>query len=81
MKQNFKQTIQVDDKNIADIFRLPCVRSIWKTEDSSFKVEIDINCLKPQVGLFVASPSDWLCENYDGTWCILTDKEHKEDSL
>lgn len=81
MKQNFKQTIQVDDKNIADIFRLPCVRAIWKAEDVKFKVEMELDILSQGSKSFIASPSDWLCQNYDRTWCILTDKEYKEGGL
>lgn len=74
--------MQVNSKNIADIFKLPCVRSIEKADDdggffvktfSKYSIE-DGELVKRY---FVAGENDWLCQLDDGKWRALSDKEYR----
>ena len=82
MRMNIIQATQVDARNIEDIFKLPCVQSIEKTEDGSFLVKTfpfyteEGDCLVKQ--FFIGSETDWVCQLAFGKWCILSDEEYKE---
>lgn len=75
------QAIQVDNKNIADIFKLPCVKGIDKTSDGSFFVKTfqkyTEECGEIAKQYLVATESDWLCQHDDGSWDVLTDAEYQ----
>lgn len=66
------QAIQVDDKNIADIFKLPCVFEIDKNRGKGIEVWIYLRHLTKdpityRKSRFLAYPSDWLCQYDDGS--------------
>ena len=77
------QAIQVDSKNIADIFKLPCVSEIRKYGEKGI-VEILIylrNLTKDPITYlkyrFIAFPSDWLCQYDDGSWEVLSNDKYQ----
>ena len=68
----YKQAIQIGD-NVTDIMRLPCVYSCRKEADGG------LCYLFYDWDEYVeARQSDWLCEDYDGRWYLLNDKEYKD---
>lgn len=76
------QAIQVDDKNIADIFKLPCVKSIEKSNDGrDFFVktftfeEVEGDYIAQRY--FVAGKTDWFCLFSDDIWRVVPDKEYQ----
>lgn len=73
--------IQVDEKNIADIFKLPCVHGINKTNTEDIELWVRLRFLSEDCYLrrypFIAHASDWLCELDDNTWQVLTDKQYQ----
>lgn len=83
MNQNkIIQAIQVDGKNIADIFKLPCVESIEKSTDRR-GVYVKTFTEYTEEGeyitkrYFIAVDTDWLCQLQDGTWEVLDDEQYK----
>lgn len=77
------QAIQVDDKNIADIFKLPCVSEIRKDREKGM-VQIWIylhHLTKDPITYrkccFLAYPSDWLCQYDDGSWEVLSNDKYQ----
>ena len=63
------QAIQVDSKNIADIFKLPCVKGIEKIDlGPTFKVRV-----KTYKASVDAIETDWICQFSDGKWRVLID--------
>lgn len=61
-----KQKIQITDKNISDLFALPCVRCITKTDNGGFKVKVKI---APRTYTY-AGRGDIIVEQDDGSWRI-----------
>ena len=72
----FKQAILISERVSATIFHLPCIYSVHKEADGRLcylLYDWDSN------GQYVElRPGQWLCETYDGKWCVLTDKEYKK---
>lgn len=64
--------IQVDEKNIADIFKLPCVVAIYKYSEPAVFVNVS-----NRQHLELAWPGDWLCQLSDDKWLVLTDKQYQ----
>lgn len=82
----YKQAIQIGS-NVTDIMRLPCVISCCKQfadEDFNellvYTVYIDSEDYGEEEhdGYIDAHFGDWLCEDYDGQWHLLSDKEYKD---
>ena len=77
----YKQAIQIGD-NVTDIMRLPCVLGAMKkmyNPDVIYYILGDIITKRVQWSEAVtAYTGDWLCENHDGRWYLLTDKEYKD---
>jgi hypothetical protein len=64
--------IQVDKKNISDIFKLPCVSAIHKYSEPAVFAYVS-----NRQHLELAWPGDWLCQLSDDKWLILTDKQYQ----
>lgn len=76
------QAIQVDDKNIADIFKLPCVSGIVKDRENGLVIWIYLRHLTEdpityREHRFLAYPSDWLCQYDDGSWEVLFNDKYQ----
>ena len=75
------QAMQVDRKNIADIFSLPCVQAIEKSKDNSFFVKTfpkyTEECGEIAKRYLVATESEWFCQHDDGSWDVLDDDEYQ----
>ena len=74
-KNLWKQAIQIGS-NVTDMMKLPCVYSCHKEADGGLCFLLyDWN----EYGRYVeARQGDWLCEDYDGRWHLLNDKEYKD---
>ena len=73
--KKFKQRIQIGN-NVTDMMKLPCVFSCHKDRDDElvyllYDWDANGNYLEARKG-------DWLCEDYDGRWHLLTDEEYQE---
>ena len=77
-KTAFKQTIRIGD-NVTDIMNLPCVVACIKQDDKNGFVwlEYRIRCGASGRAQY-AEKGDWLCEDNDGRWHILTDEDHEK---
>lgn len=81
MKTNIIQAMQVDARNIADIFKLPCVKSIEKYGRGVFVKTFTEYTEEGEYitkRYFVGFKTDWVCQLANGKWCILTDEEYKK---
>lgn len=80
----FRQAIQIPDHITHGVFNLPCVVSAKKDRLYGF---IYILLGDTQTDLFrwvdtiYAKPSDWLCEDNDGRWHLLSDEEYEKLNL
>lgn len=63
-----RQSIHIEGKCIEDIFNLPCITSIHK-ENNSY-------CYYLTNG-HIAHLGDWLYEDYNGNWSVLSNEQHK----
>ena len=74
-KIRFKQTLRIND-NVTAIMRLPCVFSCHKESDERLcylLYDWDDN------GKYIeARKGDWLCEDEDGKWSVLTNGEYEK---
>ena len=71
-----KQAIQIGN-HIDDIFKLPCVFSVWKSSKGIEYLFGDTKAERHKLGEFiVASKGDWLCEDYECHWHLLSDDEY-----
>lgn len=82
MDMKFKQAIQIGS-NVTDIMKLPCVLgAMKKMYDPPVIYYIlfgDTITKRVQwVETVTAYTGDWLCEDYDGRWYLLNDKEYKD---
>ena len=69
-----KQALQVGKLPSMDIFNLPCVISLEKAladKSTFFYIILSVNHKR------VAVPGDWVCEDENGTWVVLSDSEYK----
>jgi len=64
---DYKRAIQIG-RNMQDIFRLPCVVGIHKMNDEPLYL---LNRGYDRV----ARVGDWLCEDYEGMWHLVHDKQ------
>lgn len=73
--ENFRQAIKVG-RNITSIFNLPCIFSCHKDDEGNpvfLLYDWDDN------GNYIeARPGDWLCENHEGRWSVLSGREYKK---
>lgn len=60
-----KQRIKVEERHIADLWRLPCVNGLAKTSDGKMLVAIGTTQVEQ-----LADEGDWLVEDEDGTWHV-----------
>ena len=67
-----KKSIQVTRNGIADIFALPCVRSINKAYTNN---RLMVHLFD---SLMVALETDWLCCYGSNDWRVLTDEQYKK---
>lgn len=70
--KKYKQSIQIN-KNMTDIFRLPCVDAIQKLGEDGFAVVL--RYVKDYQGELrqYAFQGEWLCQDNDGCWFVLKD--------
>ena len=78
----YKQAIQVG-RNITDIMALPCVIFCHKVNLNPMKVVYylfgdTIASHLPWGYAVIAHEGDWLCEDYEGKWHLVTDKEYRD---
>lgn len=74
----FKQAIQVDN-NITDIMRLPCVYGCYKIARLGREPMLAY-LLNPEcdvIGQGPATMGNWLCEDYEGRWHLMTDYSYQ----
>ena len=70
--EGFKQFIHIEGKCIDDIFFLPCIVSVDKIKDTYCYYLENGQC---------ADIGDWLCEDQDGKWSVLSDEQYKRMML
>ena len=79
----YKQAIQIGD-NVTDIMRLPCAicaekHIVGNKSFINYKLFGDtITSMFAWGETIIAYSGDWLCEDYDGRWHLLNDKEYKD---
>lgn len=73
-----KQAIQIGD-NVTDIMRLPCVVACIKKNDrQGFSwLEYRVKCGASGRAKY-AEKYDWLIEDTDGHWYVMTDSKYKQ---
>lgn len=67
------QLIQIGD-NVTDILKLPCVTAVFKENDKRGFEWLEYNLTNGEV----AEKGDWLCEDCNGGWHVLSDEEYNE---
>ena len=70
-----KQRIKIEERHIADLWRLPCVNGLAKTHDGGMLVGIGSQAVEQ-----LAYEGDWLIENDDHTWSVEKGGEENENS-
>lgn len=88
INMHFKQTIQISNRNVNDIFSLPCVEGVRKEFDDDvlkYRYELTSGTRSSHfiLGDFIrayAYEGDWLCEDDKGFWYTLSDKEYQNIS-
>ena len=83
---HFKQAIQIGN-NVTEIMKLPCVLSCSKEvwgEEIHLRYELLGKVKRVQLGSVkiesyrcYAYAGDWLCEDAEGTWHLLTNEEYE----
>ena len=77
-KMKYKQCIKIG-KNIADIMKLPCIRSCEKSSIKGvFKFKFYPLKMTHPVPYLTAWSGDWLCENEFGKWDILNSEQYEK---
>ena len=78
----FKQAIKVGD-NITDIMKVSCVCSCIKYVFSDNKVKYAFTVFPLMMVLGskykIAQTGDWLCQDEDNLWHILTEEEYERN--
>lgn len=69
--KKFKMTIQIG-KNVTDIINLPCVESVRKNFEQKLVYAVKTVCSS----IYYAMEGDLICQDYDNSWHVLTDKEY-----
>lgn len=65
----YRQAIQIDERHVESVFRLPCVLSINKNM-GRFYIRLDF----AETGDSYAYPTDWLVEDESGAWHRLSNE-------
>lgn len=73
-KTRILEAIQMDRKNLDDIFKLECVLGIAKKGKD---IVAQVRVFENEPVLKLALPTDWLCRSEKG-WFVLTDEEYKK---
>lgn len=71
-----KQRIKISQRNIGDLWRLPCVQGLAKTLGGKMMVAIG-----PQAVEQLAYEGDWIVQNDDDTWSVQKGGEMTEYEL
>lgn len=72
----FIRSIQISD-NVTDIMRLPCISGCKKLDDKNgFEwLEYQTRGCNSEI----AEKGDWLCQDPNGDWHVLSDEEHRKE--
>lgn len=71
-KSDYSEALQVLGVNVNDLFRLPCVRTVCKTDDGGWQVLV----LTDDGRVLPAGVGDWICRHREtGGWHVLTPLE------
>lgn len=75
--KKFKQAIHLEGRCINDVFKLPCVYSCHKEAEGGlcyllYDWDDDGNYIEARIG-------DWLCEDEEGKWHVMSNEEYKEE--
>ncbi|MBR1526252.1 MAG: hypothetical protein IJ640_06285 [Prevotella sp.] len=72
-------------RNATEMLNLPCVLGVWKEflSDTDFRLRysifVDSKTVSAMWGECInAYEGYWLCEDYNGEWHVLSDKEYQE---
>lgn len=71
---NYGTMVHVEGRSIGDLFRLPCVRAITKNKYLKDKGPITVFLFN----LKTAYIGDWICEDGEGEWNVLTEEEYNK---
>lgn len=71
----FRQAIKIG-RNITSIFNLPCIFSCHKGAD--MKPVFLLNDWDDNGNYIEARIGDWLCEDHEGKWSVLSNEEYKK---
>lgn len=70
----YKQCIQAGN-NVNDILKLPCVTTVRKLDSGRYVYELVLN--KKQWLPPIAVEGDWICQDEDGEWTVMSDETHR----
>ena len=80
---HYKQAIQIGN-NVTEIMKLPCVYScakeFWGDDDIRLRYELISSVQSKRFNIgdrIYAYANDWLCEDAEGTWHLLTNEEYE----
>ena len=80
----FKKATRIGD-NVSDIMKLRCVSYVTKNPDYGVGYHY---CMYPGLlheykngisNRYIGHKGDWICEDYNGEWYILTDEEYQRN--
>ena len=74
-KDDFRQTIRIG-RNITSFFNLPCIFSCHKGSD--MKPVFLLNDWDDSGNYIEARIGDWLCEDHEGKWSVLSNDDYKK---
>ena len=79
----YRQCIQIGN-DVTGIMKLPCVSDCFKN-GSILRYHVLYNMLPKDIDyadyddFAVANVGDWLCEDYNGKWYVLTNEEYEKE--
>lgn len=68
------EALQFDGKNVQDVFKLPCVSSIYKKEIANGTWLVWVNVfvtVKGRCRIEAAFTGDWICKMESGEWRVV----------
>ena len=72
-----RQAIQIGD-NVTDVMKLPCVVACIKQDDKQGYRWLMYRIMVGAGGRAeYGEKGDWICQGYNGRWCVMTDDEYK----
>lgn len=74
----FQKAIQVPRHVSQSVMDLPCVESFHKSGNGGYYYVLYWIHMHDNTRCKYAHPGEWLCEDYDGKWHVLTDDEYKK---